>query len=371
MTKYCSVKGLIAFAGAISLLSCVNHRFPSNVHAEEEAIVPVFSTDISTFVTEVDIYPIDTTVIFSSVTKMVADEKGNLFMLDSRGMIHSLSPDGRRGPLTLRRGRASNEYTSVMDISYSDGRISILEDSRIKVFDVQNTQNSLQIELSQVKDPVDAIASIPGGKFYLFSAYSASTQNDKKEQGDMVRLIDSGGRLISESVPRNDCTFSMNNISQSRNHYYLRPQNSESVFLRLDEETMAPAFKVNFGEKAMPERYYYDVAGEDIGAYMMSDYYKLPMDYHDTKDYVYCRFCGSQAAECAMVYSRKNSKSIAWENTRDDSNFRILGSDDDSFILISVNQDGELGPLGRIIQPLLAEKCQIGQGAIVRIKFCF
>ena len=356
----------------LALVSCVNQTSSNKMSASEEAAVSSLSTDISDIVSVVDVQPIDESVLFAGVSKMLSDGQGNLFILDSRGSILSLDKNGCPGPLKLTRGRASNEYVSASDICYMDGKFCILENARIKVFDIGDTRNCFQVDLTGLKDPADALSATTDGKFYLFSAFSMNPHDDKRGKGNTLRLIDRDGHLISESIPREDCTFSMNNISQSKdNTYYLRPQNSESIFYRLEKDGPVPAFKVNFGEKAMPARYFYDSAGEDIGAYMLSDYYKLPMDYHDTDDYVYCRFCGSQASECSLVYSRKSKKCIAWKNSNEDSGFRVLGSDKDSFILIPANNDGDYGPLGQAVLPALKGKCADGQSAIVKIRFNF
>lgn len=352
--------------------SCANRNTRGIVYPVEKAIVTSFSEDISKIVSIVEIKPIDDTIIFSSVSKMVLDEYGNYYILDSRRKILSINPDGGIGPLRLTRGRALNEYISALDICYMEGKISILEDHAIKVFDITDINKHFQIDLREIKDPVDAISVVPGDRFYLFSAFSTSARNDKKGYGNTLRFISCKGRILAEAIPREDCTFSMNNISQSReNTYYLRPQNSQSVFYKLEQDSVSPAFRIDFGEKRMPSRYYYNVADEDIGEYMMSDYYKLPMDYHDTKDYVYCRFCGPQASECSLVYSRKTRKCIAWENTNSDVDHRIVGSDNDNFIIVPTCSDGDYGPLGQIIQSMLKEKCSDGQRAIVKIRFSF
>lgn len=367
-----TVRTALMFMAMLMLASCANQTSGNEASIEEEAVVPSLSEDISDVVSIVDVRPIDESVLFAGVSKLLNAGQGNLFILDSRGAIISLNGDGQQGPLKLTRGRASNEYVSASDICYIDGKLCVLENARIKVFDIYDTHKNFQIDLTGLDDPADALAVVPGDRFYLFSAFSMSSRSDKKGRGYTLRMIDRDGHLISESIPREDCTFSMNNISQSGdNTYYLRPQNSESIFYRLEKDGPVPAFKVDFGDKAMPARYFYDAAGEDIGAYMLSDYYKLPMDYHETGDYIYIRFCGSQASECSMVYSRKSKKCIAWQNTREDSAFRILGSDKDGFILIPSNSDGDYGPLGRVVKPSLEKKCADGQSAIVRIKFSF
>lgn len=361
-----------AFVSAFFFVSCTNQKSRNHLFQAEEAIVTSFIDNVAEYVNDVVIYPISDTVIFSNVLKMVSDEFDNHYILDSRGTIISLSPDGTQGPLKLYRGRASNEYISAMDICYCDGKISILEDGRIKVFEVSDTRNNYQIDLREIRDPVDAISAVPGDKYYVFSAFSTSAKKDRKGHDNTLRFINRDAKVLSEFIPREDCTFSMNNISQSRNNsYYLRPQSSESIFYQLNKDGVTPAFRVDFGDKAMPARYYYNVANEDIGAYMMSDYYKLPMDLHETKDYVYCRFCGSQASECSLVYSRRTKKCIAWKNTNQDGEFRVVGSDDNYFIIIPSNTEAQYGPFGQIIQPLLKEKCSDAQRAIVKIAFCF
>ena len=96
----------------LMLASCANQTSGNRAFIEEEAVVPSLSEDISDVVSIVDVRPIDESVLFAGVSKLLNAGQGNLFILDSRGAIISLNGDGRQGPLKLTRGRASNEYVS-------------------------------------------------------------------------------------------------------------------------------------------------------------------------------------------------------------------------------------------------------------------
>jgi len=50
---------------------------------------------------------------------------------------------------------------------------------------------------------------------------------------------------------------------------------------------------------------------DDIFTYMMSDYYKLPMDLHETDSHMYFHACGHSSEDVCFVYDRDGGKASA------------------------------------------------------------
>lgn len=144
----------------------------------------------------------------------------------------------------------------------------------------------------------------------------------------------------------------MSNISQSSgNTYYLRPQDNGHVFFRLTETGPEPVYRIDFKGKTIPERYYFDAAGEDIMKYMMSDYYKLPMDLHETDTHLYFHAAGPGASDCIFIYDRGSGKGIRWTNAPGSVTVPVpvLASDGDWFYTIFPEIDPDMGKDGDIL----------------------
>lgn len=329
--------------------------------------------DLTPFISEVQVSLIDNSIVLSSICKALVGENGELYVLNAGGNLLSLTQDGKAGLIYSNRGRASNEYISPIDICLSAHYFSILDVNKILSFKIGDPSDYKSISFPEGSSPYDAFAPSGDEGFFLFSAFSNSRRNDHKGVGNLLYLIDDKSNVIQEYIPRNDCTFSMFNISQSRdNTYYLRPQDSESIFYELGEGTVNASYKIDFEDMSMPSRYFYDKAGEDIGMYMLSEFNKLPMEFHDTKGYAYCRYCGPGAQEFSLVFNKQSKKCITWMNQNTDTDFRVLCSDDDYFYLLPSSNDVAHGPLASIVnEEMKAFGCEDDQSAIVKIEFKF
>lgn len=289
--------------------------------------------NISDYIADVDIVRIDDDerLFFGDVAKTVLDNAGNIYILDYRGNVVSLMPDGMFFRQIARQGRASNEYANVSDIAYNGKELIVLSTSDIKCFDIGAPEKYRKIELS-VKVPCDAIAPCGNMGFYVYSAFPAKFRDSRKEKDNLLYLVDNAGNIVSEYIKREDCTFSTGNITQSYgNSYYLRPQNNSHIFYRLDDNAVTNRYKIDFGSKAVPARYYYDSAGENIGAYMASGYFKVPMNFHDTWTHLFFHAAGPEAEDHCFVYDKRSGKGIHWVNSRSDPASVFLASDRDCF----------------------------------------
>lgn len=304
-------------------------------------------SDLAPYMEKIEIVRIadDDRLLFSDVSKMLVDGSGRLFLLDYTGNLVAMNPDGSFFRKIADRGRASNEYIGIVDIALADNELVILDGSKVRLFGITDAGHSHVVDIP-VESPCDAVAPDGRGGLYLYSAFPSEVRDFYKEKDNLLYRIGKDGELEDSFVRRADCTFSMSNISQScGNTYYLRPQDNGHVFLRLSETGPDPVYRIDFKGKTIPERYYYDVADEDIMKYMMSEYYKLPMDLHETDTHLYFHAAGPGASDCIFIYDRDTRRGISWTNAPGTVTVPVpvLASDGDWFYTIFPEIDDEMG----------------------------
>ena len=333
--------------------------------------------DLSPWVDAVEFVRIadDERTLFSTVVKMLLDDSGNIFLLDDQGRIVALKPDGTFLRAVARQGRANNEYISVSDIAVAGPEFMILDGSKVKCFDLSDPSGVRSIDIP-VSVPCDALAPDGDGGVYLFSAFSPDPAENRSDADSLLYRVSAEGDLVGSYLRRTDCTLSLNNISQSScGEYMLRPQDGNHIFYRLTADGIVPAYRVDFGDENIPYRYYFDVAGEDLMSYIMSPYYKMPMELHETASHLFFRVAGPEAREVSVVYDSGSSTGIMWENAPSDMQMQILGSDGEWFYAIMPEtggaDDGMHGPLYGYVQKALSEKepDAADHSYIVKIRF--
>lgn len=333
--------------------------------------------DLSPWVDAVEFVRIadDERTLFSTVVKMLLDDSGNIFLLDDQGRIVALKPDGTFLRAVARQGRANNEYISVSDIAVAGPEFMILDGSKVKCFDLSDPSGVRSIDIP-VSVPCDALAPDGDGGVYLFSAFSLDPAENRSDADSLLYRVSAEGDLVGSYLRRTDCTLSLNNISQSScGEYMLRPQDGNHIFYRLTADGIVPAYRVDFGDENIPYRYYFDVAGEDLMSYIMSPYYKMPMELHETASHLFFRVAGPEAREVSVVYDSGSSTGIMWENAPSDMQMQILGSDGEWFYAIMPEtggaDDGMHGPLYGYVQKALSEKepDAADHSYIVKIRF--
>lgn len=342
--------------------------------------------DISPWVDAVEFVRIadDERTLFSTVVKMLLDDSGNIFLLDDQGRIEALAADG--GTITeIAHEVCDNEGCHfISDIALSNSELLILEGDEIIRFELADLSH-VRREKFPVDLPCDALAPDGNGGIYLFSAFPKTLPElpqgnsvTKVQAGDefMLYHISPEGEVTDKYIPRTDCTLSLNNISQSScGEYMLRPQDGNHIFYRLTADGIVPAYRVDFGDENIPYRYYFDVAGEDLMSYIMSPYYKMPMELHETASHLFFRVAGPEAREVSVVYDSGSSTGIMWENAPSDMQMQILGSDGKWFYAIMPEtggaDDGMHGPLYGYVQKALSEKepDAADHSYIVKIRF--
>ena len=374
------VIGALCALAVAAAMGCGRSISPGSAEAEI-VLKPLEQTqkvdDLSPWVDEVEFVRIadDERTLFSNVMKMLLDNGGNIFVLDDQGHIVALKPDGTFLTTVARQGRANNEYLNISDVAVSEREFMILDGQKVKCFDLAGRSHSRTIDIP-VGLPFDALAPDGEGGVYLYSAFPLDPSESRSDGDSLLYRISSDGQLVERYLRRTDCTLSLNNISQSScGEYMLRPQNGNHVFYRLTADGIVPAYRVDFGSENIPHRYYFDVAGEDLMSYIMSPYYKMPMELHETASHLFFRVAGPEAREVAVVYDRRSCGGIMWENAPGDMQMQILASDGKWFYAVMPEtggaEDGPHGPLYSYVRRALAEQepDAAGHSYLVKIRF--
>ena len=289
-------------------------------------------SDLAPYIDDVIFECLPDNIYFSDLNKLLINENGDAIFHDMKGQMLLYPIHGDSLQIIVNRGRAANEYISSHDIAISNDFLLLLDDTNVRCFNLYSTE--VAPIMIPIDYPYDAIAPGKDGNVFLFSAYSMKPQDNTKQKDNLLHLRDINGKILEEYINREDCTFTIGNISQSYdNRYYLRPQNNLHVFYELTGDDIIPAFRLDFGEQNIPDRYFYNDAGEDIGKYMLSPYYKLPMDLHHTSDHMFFHCCGPEASDINFIYD-ESGKGVRWQSGASGYNVKILGSDKDYFYII-------------------------------------
>lgn len=383
------VIGALCALVVAATMGCGRSISPGSAEAEI-VLKPLEQTqkvdDISPWVDAVEFVRIadDAQVHPATVTKMLIDDRANAFMMDDRNRVVAVPADGNRLTVIAQEECDGEGCRIISDMALCGKELMVLVGHEIMRFDGDDfslaRRDNVPIDL-----PCDALAPDGKGGIYLFSAFPKTLpelpqgSNVTKElAGDefMLYRISTGGVVAERYIPRTDCTLSLNNISQSScGEYVLRPQDGNHVFYRLTADGIVPAYRVDFGDENIPPRYYFDAAGEDLMAYIMSPYYKMPMELHETASHLFFRVAGPEAREVSVVYDREGSAGIMWENAPSDMQMQILASDGEWFYAVmpgTGGADGEAhGPLFSYVQKALSvqEPDAAGHSYIVKMRF--
>ncbi len=339
MCKRLKMKTIILVLLCLSIFGC-----KSQVKNDSEGAAIVFSPLKEVAWVE-DLTPwVDTlfcvipeSLIPTPLFKMLIDASGNMYMLGFRGDLISLTPDGKKFRHFANRGRARNEYVKINDIALrkQPSELLILDEVKVISFGIDDSL-SFKTFNTPVGLAFDALAPAGEKNCWLFSAFPKDSEDIEAGNDCLLKLVDEKGEILKEALKREDCTVSLMNITQSAdNVYYLKPQDAGQLFYQLGADSLFPRYKIDFGDRNIPARYYYDAVDSDMAAYMRSPYFKQPGFAHETKTHFYFKCAGPDALEYNFLMDkRKPGGGIGWINRDHSSNLYIIGSDEDYFYII-------------------------------------
>ena len=296
----------------------------------------VLISSLDDFVDEVQIIqiPSDQNILLSDVQKMLIGDSSSIFIYDYESNLVSLDKNGKLKSIASK-GKGVKEHQRIDDIALSTNRseLMVLSGNRILCYGVSEDIYR-RIDLDKVKLPVDAIAPSSDLGVFVYGAYPLDPSRHKKAD-PLVNQLTEDGVVINEFVKRSDFTISLFNVTQTRNNeYLLRPQGGNHLVYRFSKDTCSVAYQIDFDDKNIPERYYYEKANEDISKLMTSSYYKFPAYFHETNDILYFKASDSKV-EHSFVYSLKSHRGIRWpDDVTGNSKLKVLACDSDYLYLI-------------------------------------
>lgn len=377
------MKKIILFAFVLLFtIQCKNETIKDN---EGKELFPMEQTklieSIDDYIQEIEYINPDTSW-FLYPGKMLLGKNGDFITSSKNGDIISMDSIGRFKRIIARRGKGNREYINQVDLALSknEDHLLILDATKIKVYGINDSTYYNEINLP-ARAVVDAIAPSDDNNIFLYSAYS-SRSNDNDEY--LVLKINEKGDVIEQLLKRDDHTFTIDNITQSYgNVYYLRPQNANHVFYKFSKD-LIPAYKINFGNKNIPYQYnnYNPKTNDnDMGMFMKSPYYKLPISLYETKDILWFSAAGPDNAEKNnFIYFKNKTAGINWRESNKEPLIPLISSDENYIYFMyngintsSYNKDNtnENSPLFRYISNIFINKWNltIDDDVIVKIKF--
>ena len=338
--------------------------------------------DLAPFMDTV-LYLVPELILPAPVCKMLIDDCGNMYMLGFKGDLVTLTSTGKKFRDFTTQGRAQNEYIKINDIALrgQPKELLVLDENKVMEFGVDDTL-AFRTFNTPLGVPYDAIA--PSGKehCWLFAAFPVDSRNLDKHKDYLLKLVDQDGEILKEILRREDCTFSMMNITQSSNNvYYLKPQNARHIFYRLEQDSIVPYYKIDFGDRNIPPRYFFDDANNDITKYMRAPYFKQVCFAHETYRHFYFKCAGEDAIEYNFLLDKNNPQhGICWINKDQSSDIYIICADEKYFyVLLNKyqieqfygNKEKEANPLYRYIVNSLGDKLDFANSDEVIIKIAF
>jgi len=370
------MRRIVLVGTLIMAVSCMMGQH--NEESAEKILRPLSETrevcDIGNHVKEVSFKRMPENVLMSDVMKLLVHENGDVIIQDMASQLLLLKESADSLEVIANRGRASNEYLVPRDIALSGENLLLLDDTEIRSFGLYEKLSCKSFDVP-VNVPCDAIAPCSGDGVYLFSAFPLKFKDSRKENDYLLYSADLDEKKVRKFIRREDCTFTIGNISQSSgNRYYLRPQNSRHIFYELTESGPVPSYKIDFGKKNIPDRYYYSTAGEDVGRYMVAAYYKLPMGLCRTDTHLYFHCCGPDASDVNYIYDEETGRGINWISGPMDHTARILAATEEEFLVLYQNLEGGLPEVGALANFIRKEYLKLGfddENAqyIVRVRF--
>ena len=342
----------------------------------------VFTDDLTSFI-DTMLYIVPEMILPNPISKMLIDETGEIYMLGFRGDLTTCTSEGKKFRHFTNRGKAQNEYIKINDIALrkQPKELLLLDEHKVISFRIADTL-SFKTFYTPAGIPFDAIAPSGEENCWLFSAFPEHGEDINKRKDYMLKLVNQNGEILKESIRREDVTFSMMNITQSANNtYYLKPQNANQIFYALEQDSIVPRYKIDFGDQNIPARYFFDVANSDIATYMHAAYFKQPSFAHETQKHFYFKCAGPNAIEYNFLFDKKNPQNkFGWINADQTSNLYIIGADENYFYIVfdqfqfeqyQNNKEKKNNPLYRYIMQSLDAESAFKHSEEIIIKIAF
>ncbi len=318
-----------------ALISC-NRLENETIQTIAPLKTTTFTDDFSLFVDTLIFIPVQSSSgdIISVVSKILIDNNDNFILKDEILGIQVIDETGKYIGSIGNKGRGPGEYTDITDMCITpDGEyIWLLHSSGVSKYKISDGKFVLKLNFEQVN--YDAICASVNGGFYLFSS-NPPDESNFEEHFYALTQFDNNGVKIKEFLPRKDFVFTQGIFTQSYDKStIMRPQEGDNIAYKIGKD-LTPFLKIDFQQQAISPKYIFNNGGdlfEGMKNYLFSDYYKLPIHIHDTKEHLYFSSIGPAALQNDFVLSKNNCKGFRWayESNNNDP-FFILASDSNYF----------------------------------------
>ena len=340
--------------------SCVQNGIQDNVYKTLKPLSDCIEiNDISSQIDSIGYIQLETNPksFLTLVNKVLITSSGNFIVLDYSSSIIAFNEKGKYLFSFGRKGNGRGEFLSVYDICISDDKKNLLALTSSNTIIKYQLHNGVFIEAITIprvdSKTFDAIAPSSKDGFYLFSANPFDVNDFSVTYKSLVEF-DNNGAIKAQYLPRKDFVFTMGLITQSHdNSYIIRPQEGDHIVYRIKNGIIKAEYKIEFGDKYIPKKYIYSFGGNPIEHYkdyLLSNYYKIPIYFHESKDILYFSCGGNRAENYEFIYSIKTLKGIRWKGQPQS----IIASSKDAFYaLVDFNELTNLKEKKKIISPLI------------------
>lgn len=377
--KYIFIIILILLWGCKKNINKSNDDLPSIYPLELSNV-----TKLDQYIDSIQIIPLETTEksYITHIRKMLITPTGN-FIIQDPGGIFAFDNQGKYLFSFGAKGRGPGEYVGVFDICITNDQKYLLALANIDEVLKYSLNDGKFIEKLTPQLPkeypnFDAICPAKGGGYFLFAA-NPIEHTDFTHPFYCMLEFDKTGKMVNKMLMRKDFIFSIGLITQSHeNDYLIRPLEGDKICYKVDQGEIKPYVKIDFKDKSIPTYYIFDSQKQvNTDKYMFSDYYKVTIYLHETKEILYFSFCGPRALENYCLFSLSKNKGIRWERNQQDITplFSVLASDSNYFYGIyndyennyTQDQSQTMEPLKKII--IENSSIQLGEDNPYIVKF--
>lgn len=349
LKKIMKYKNILLLLLVVCLFSCRQKQTDKNLQ------IPIFSplissnliTDFTQYIDSVEIINLEATdqSYIAYIKKILVDKSKRIIILNSTGIL-VFSKEGSFLFSIGKNGRGPGEYLQVYDIcidEYSNTLLAVDSDNsviRYSLTDGQYIEKIIPHFPEKYPNCIGITPSIDNG-FFLFGC-NPLDKTDFKKSFYCLNKFDKKGKHIESYLLRKDYVFPINIITQSYdNTYLIRPQEGDNICFRIDKGKLKEIYQFDFGKEYIPQHYLPVLPNRnyDIKRYMNSDYYKLPIYLHETKDQMYFSCGGPLANDHFFIFDKANLQGIHWIHDKIDDTPLLLFKASDSEFFYAVFND--------------------------------
>jgi len=318
-------------------------------------------SDISEIVDTIEIVELEpnSNSYISEVLKLIETRDGQYIVKDI-SKITVFDSKGRFVKNIGKFGQGPGEFSYVNDIALNSGQDAVLVlDAFNQVYSYALADGSflgkIKYEGARNKN-YDAIAPSSGRDLFLSATNPLNSKNSFDNSFYCLDLYSSDGKLKSSFLCQNDFLFNPNRITRSYDgSYFVRPLEGTQILYRIENGSLREDYIIDFEGKNIPVQHIFSFGNnpwEHIQDYIKSPYFKLPMGFLETKEYLYFYCSGDDGATHEFLFNKKTFKGVRWKNDGE-TQLRLYSSDCEYFKTITFWSNKEIGEKSNDTNPML------------------